>query len=68
MTIDLVTHLPAIDHGHDAIYRAVDRLSKLIYFLPYKHTISDADLAYLFLSNVFACKEMYALIVSNCDV
>ena len=31
---DLVTHLPATDHGHDAIYTVVDRLSKFTYFIP----------------------------------
>ena len=43
--MDLVTHLPTTDHGHDAIYTVVDRLSKFTYFIPCKHTVSAADLA-----------------------
>ena len=43
--MDLVTHLPATDCGHDAIYTVVDRLSKFTYFIPCKHTVSAADLA-----------------------
>ena len=43
--MDLVTHLPTTDHDHDAIYTVVDRLSKFTYFIPYKHTVSAADLA-----------------------
>ena len=48
--MDLVTHLTATDHGHDVIYRVIDRLSKLIYFIPCKHTVSAADLALVVLS------------------
>ena len=43
--MDLVTHLPTTDRGHDAIYTVVDRLSKFTYFVPFKHTVSAADMA-----------------------
>ena len=43
--MDLVTHLPTTDRGHDVIYTVVDRLSKFTYFIPCKHTVSAADLA-----------------------
>ena len=65
--MDLITHLPATDWDYDAIYTMVDRLSKFNYFIPCKHTVSAADLAYLFLANVVAHQGMPALIVSNCD-
>ena len=65
--MDLVTHLPATNHGHDAIYTVVDGLSKFTYFIPCKHTVSAANLVKLFLENVVACHGMPALIVSNCD-
>ena len=45
MTMDLVSHLPATDNGHNLIYAVVNRLSKFIYFSPYKHTVSFAYLA-----------------------
>ena len=43
--MDLVTNLPASDHGHDAIYIVIDRLSKFTYFITCKYTVSAADLA-----------------------
>ena len=65
--MDLVTHLPTTDSGHDVIYTVVTRLSKFTYFIPCKHTISAVDLAQLFLANVVACHGMPASIISNCD-
>ena len=41
--MDLVTHLPATNSGHDTIYTVVDRLSKFMYFTPCKHTFSTSD-------------------------
>ena len=43
--MDLVTHLPAIDHGLDVIFTVFDRLSKFTYFIPCRHTSSTTDLA-----------------------
>ena len=65
--MDLATRLPTTDCGHDAIYKVIDRLSKFTYFIPYKHTVSAADLAYLFLLNVVVCHGMLVSIVSNRD-
>ena len=42
--MDLAAHLLANNYGHDVIYTVVDRLSKFIYFIPYKHTVSTAGL------------------------
>ena len=43
--MDLVTHLPTTNHGHNVIYTVVDNLSKFTYLIPCKHTVSAADLA-----------------------
>ena len=43
--MDLVAHLLATDCGHDVIYTVVDILSKFMYSIPYKHSMSAADLA-----------------------
>ena len=59
--MDLVTHLPTIDRGHDAIYTVVDRLSKFTQFIPCKHIVSAADLAQLFLANVHAHHAGHAI-------
>ena len=45
MTIDLVTHFPATDYAHNAIYVVVDKLPKFVHFIPFKHTVSDPGLA-----------------------
>ena len=67
VTMDLVTHLPTTDYGHDAIYTVIDRLSKFTYFIPCKHTVSTADLAYLILANMVVHYGIPASIVSNHD-
>ena len=43
--MDLVTHFPATNHGHDAIYTVVDKLSKFTYFIAWKHTVYATGLA-----------------------
>ena len=48
--MDLVTHLPAIDYGHDMIYTVVNRLSKFPYFISCKHTVGAADFSLVVLS------------------
>ena len=40
---------------------------KLMHFIPCKHTVSAADLAYLFLENVVAHHGILASIVSDHD-
>ena len=65
MTIDSVTHFPATDCGHDAIYTVIDRLSKFMYFITCKHTFKADELAYLFLANVVAYHGIPASIVSD---
>ena len=67
VTMDLVTHLPATDCSHDAIYTVVDKQSKFTYFIPSKHTFSAIDLAQFFLENIVACYGILASIVSNHD-
>ena len=33
LTLDLITHLPATEHGYDSIVTFVDRLSRYKYFV-----------------------------------
>ena len=61
--MSLVTHLPTIAYGHNAI----DPLSKFTYFISCKHTVSAANLAQLLLENVVAHHGLPALTVSNHD-
>ena len=66
--MDLITHFPPVDHGHDVIYTVVDRLATFTYFIAYKRTVRATGLPFLFLANVIACHGMPASIVSNCDL
>ena len=65
--MDLVTHLPATDCGYYDVYNVFDGLSKFIYFIPSKHTVSAAYLAWLFLTSMIASHGMPASIVSDHD-
>ena len=64
--MDLVTHFPAT--GYDAIYTIADRLFQFPYFIPCKHTVSAADLVFLFSANVIVHHGIPALIVSKHDL
>ena len=44
-TMDIITHLPVIERGCDATAMFVDRMSKYVYFVPCKSTISAEELA-----------------------
>ena len=50
--MDIITHLPVTERGCDAIATFVDRMSKYVYFVPCKSTISAEDLAQLFIATV----------------
>ena len=43
--MDIITHLPVTDRGCDAIAMFVDHMSKYVYFVPRKSTISTEELA-----------------------
>lgn len=43
--MDLITHLPLTDGGHDAVATFVDRFSKMTYFVPVVGTIDAAGFA-----------------------
>ena len=43
--MDIITHLPVTERGCDAIATFVDHMSKYVYFVPCKSTISAEELA-----------------------
>ena len=43
--MDIITHLPVTEWGCDAIATFVDCMSKYVYFVPCKSTISAEELA-----------------------
>ena len=48
--MDIITHLPVTERGCDAIAMFVDCMSKYVYFVPCKSTISAEELAQLFIA------------------
>ena len=50
--IDFITHLPVTRNGHNAIFVAVDRCSKMVHLMPTTDKVTAADAARLFINNV----------------
>ncbi|MGQ3285971.1 DDE-type integrase/transposase/recombinase, partial [Bosea sp. (in: a-proteobacteria)] len=51
--MDLITKLPPGEHGFDAIAVFVDRLSKMVHFVPCRESMNAEAFARLFIDNVF---------------
>ena len=66
-TMDIITHLPVTERGCDAIATFVDCMSKYIYFVPCKSTISAEELAQLFIATVVSRHGMPKRIISDRD-
>ncbi|KAJ9514477.1 hypothetical protein QJQ45_016216 [Haematococcus lacustris] len=53
VSMDLVTKLPTGTHGYDDICVIVDRLSKMVHFVPCKEAMNAMAFTRLFINNVF---------------
>ncbi|KAJ9519599.1 hypothetical protein QJQ45_013387 [Haematococcus lacustris] len=53
ISMDLITKLPPGEHGFDAIAVFVDRLSKMVHFVPCRESMNAESFARLFIDNVF---------------
>ncbi|KAJ9524855.1 hypothetical protein QJQ45_003021 [Haematococcus lacustris] len=53
VSMDMITKLPSASHGFDAICVFVDRLSKMVHFVPCKESMNAKGSARLFVDNVF---------------
>ena len=68
ISMDLITHLPPIKStGNDAIFVVVDRLSKMVRFIPCNHKITAVQLAKLFVQEIFKLHGLPQVIVSDRD-
>ena len=65
--MDITAHLPVTKRGCDAIATFVDCMSKYIYFVPCKSTISSEELTQLFIATVVSQHGMPMRIISDCD-
>ena len=68
ISMDFVVHLPKTRSGFTAILVVVDRLSKMVHFLPTFDTATAEDTAALFRDRVFCLHGMPQSIVSDRDV
>ena len=67
ISMDFVTSLPPTDSGYDAIMTVVDRLSKMVYFVPTKTDANAADTAALFFQRIVCAHGLPKDIVSDRD-
>ena len=67
ISLDFITHLPTTRSGYTAILVVVDRLSKMVHFIPTVDTATAEDVARLFVDNIFVLHGMPERIVSDRD-
>ena len=68
ISVDFVTALPSMgDQRYDSITVFVDRLTKMVHYVPCKETMSARDFADIFLANVFRLHGLPQHIVSDRD-
>lgn len=67
VSMDLITQLPHSTDGFDAIVVFVDRLTKMVHFVPSHSNVSSVQIARLFFDNVFRLHGLPTNIVSDRD-
>ena len=67
VTMDLITHLPPTSTGFDAIFVIVDRLTKMVHFVPTNTNVTAVQLAHLYINNVYRLHGLPEVIISDCD-
>jgi transposase InsO family protein len=63
--MDFITGLPRSNRGHDSIWVIVDRLTKVVHFIPVKTTHNGRELADLYISRIVSLHGLLKTIVSN---
>ncbi|KAJ9527734.1 hypothetical protein QJQ45_000427 [Haematococcus lacustris] len=65
VSMDFITKLPSGSHGYDAICVFVDRLSKMVHFVPCREDLKARRFAQLFIDNVYKLHGMPAELISD---
>ena len=68
VTMDLVTELPKTARGHDAVLTVVDRLTKMVHWIPCNKAIGAEATAHIFMNNVFKYHGLPEVIIGDRDV
>ncbi|CAI7898684.1 unnamed protein product, partial [Closterium sp. NIES-53] len=67
VSMDFITDLPKTRDGHTAILVFVDRLTKMVHFVPTTTDVSAEDTAKLFVTHVFRLHGLPRVMVSDQD-
>ncbi|KAJ9527669.1 hypothetical protein QJQ45_025946 [Haematococcus lacustris] len=65
VSMDFITKLPSGSHGYDAICVFVDRLSKMVHFVPCREDLKARRFAQLFIDHVYKLHGMPAELISD---
>lgn len=67
VTLDLITGLPKTRDGYDSCVVLVDRLSKMVHYVPCKKSITSAEMARLFVREVIRLHGWPKVLISDRD-
>ena len=65
--LDFIIRLPKTKRKHDCIMVVVDKLSKVVGFIPIKSTFKAINIAKIFMKEVFILHRVPKIIISNRD-
>ena len=68
ISLDFITGLPRTQKQHDSIMVVVDKLSKSAHFIPVKSSHKAADIAGIFLKEIFRLHGVPKVVISDRDV
>eukprot|EP00253_Pinus_taeda_P016913 PITA_16913 len=68
ISMDFITGLPKTKRNNDSIFVVVDKLSKAAHFIPVQSTYRAAQIAHIFMQNIFKLHGLPKTIISDCDV
>eukprot|EP00253_Pinus_taeda_P020204 PITA_20204 len=68
ISMDFITGLPKTKRNNDSIFVIVDKLSKAAHFIPVQSTYRAAQIAHIFMQNVFKLHGLPKTIISDRDV
>ena len=67
ISLDFITGLPINQNQNDSIMVVVDKLSKAAHFIPVKTTYKAANIADIFLKQIFRLHGVPKVIISDRD-